>query len=257
MEYFTISKRRNRTECTSYNNSGLFVTTSAMVTRGKHIRTYARVHIDVHIRVYIHTWRLFNSAEWKAPFSRRYARKTGGRRFVSRTSAQTRTHARVNTKERARGREGGTEREKVCRRMRTTGVVSRCTFTRVCVCVRRRSAYTRVNAYRSGTGDVREKEELEVRRGRRAFTVHMYCCPCVAHARKQGCIRSRCTDTRKRRTRRRWSRRKRRMRLNAVGWQRRSAERMVSCRSVRLGVLLYPRVPVKIHRSVRQRGTAS
>lgn len=30
------------------------------------------------------------------------------------------------------------------------------------------------------------------------------------------------------------------MRLNAVGWQRRSAERMVSCRSVQLGVLCTP-----------------
>lgn len=44
----------------------------------------------------------------------------------------------------------------------------------MCVCVWRRSAYTRVNAYRIRTGDVWEKEELEVRRGRRAFTVHMY-----------------------------------------------------------------------------------
>lgn len=65
------------------------------------------------------------------------------------------------------------------------------------------------------------------------FTVHMYSCsayPVPRARRQQGCIRSRCTDTRK-------SWRKRRMRLNAVGWQRRSAERMVSCRSVQLGVL--------------------
>lgn len=78
-------------------------------------------------------------------------------------------------------------------------------------------------------------------------------CSCVACTQRRGCIRSRCTDTRKR-MRRRWSRRKRRMRLNAVGWQRRSAERMVSCRSVQLGVLCTSCLSVKIHRSVRREG---
>lgn len=58
MEYFTISKLhgRNRSECTSYNNSGLFVTTSAMVTRGEHMQTYARIHTDAYIHAYIRAY---------------------------------------------------------------------------------------------------------------------------------------------------------------------------------------------------------
>lgn len=58
MKYFTISKLhgRNRAECTSYNNSGLFVTTSAMVTRGEN--TYKRtcaLHVDAYMRTYVYT----------------------------------------------------------------------------------------------------------------------------------------------------------------------------------------------------------
>lgn len=93
---------------------------------------------------------------------------------------------------------------------------------------------------------------------RRAFyrTYVLLLCkyPVPRARRQQGCIRSRCTDTRK-------SRRRRRMRLNAVGWQRRSAERMVSCRSVQLGVLCVPSCLCKDsqerRRGRRGRGTGS
>lgn len=72
-------------------------------------------------------------------------------------------------------------------------------FTRECV--RRRSAYTRVNAYRRRTEETcgrRKERAVEVRRGRRAFyRIHMYSCSAYhVHADSQGCIRSRCTRKR-------------------------------------------------------------
>lgn len=108
-----------------------------------------RVHTHRYIHTFVHTWRLFNSAEWKAPFSRRYARKTGGRRSVSRTSAQIRTHMRP------RKHEGESSREKrFVGWGHRDGRWCRCAHLHeyVRLCVWRRSAYTRVNAYCSRTG---------------------------------------------------------------------------------------------------------
>lgn len=56
---------------------------------------YSRQRECVHPHTRVRTARLFNSTEWKAPLSRRYACKTGGRRFVSHTSAQTHAHTRA------------------------------------------------------------------------------------------------------------------------------------------------------------------
>lgn len=71
--------RRNRAECTSYNRPGLFA---------DGVRPPAHMHVHARTR----TARLFNSTEWKALLSRRYACKTGGRRFVSHTSSCKRIH---------------------------------------------------------------------------------------------------------------------------------------------------------------------
>lgn len=71
------------------------------VTRAAYTQRYTRPRAWTYTR----TGRLFNSTEWKAPLSRRYACKAGGRRFVSHTSrANIQARIYANAKESAKKR---------------------------------------------------------------------------------------------------------------------------------------------------------